>query len=130
MIFCKRRERFQSDIRYARAKIADKQAKKALMKARCLLNEGNVKGFYVSIFECLQEYFGNKFNLPSGGITLDIVEHVLKPKKYDESIIIKVNKFFNDCDMAKFTTYHYDKNDMLRSFNQVKEIIEYFGGRK
>jgi len=96
------------------------------MKARSLLSENNVEGFYASIFECLQEYFGNKFNLPSGGITSDIVEHVLKPKNFDENIIIQVNRFFNDCDIAKFTPYRYDKSDMLRSLNLVKEIIEYF----
>lgn len=126
LVFCKRRERFQNDIRYARAKIADRQARKALKKARSLLNENSVEGFYISIFECLQEYFGNKFNLPSGGITSDIVDNVLKPKKFDESIITQVNRFFNDCDIAKFTPYRYDKKDMSRSFNQAKEIIGYF----
>jgi len=126
LLIYKRRERFQNDIRYARIKIAGKQAKNALKKARSLLNESSVEEFYVAIFECLQEYFGNKFNLPSAGITLDIVEHVLRPKNFDQNIITKVSAFFNDCDIAKFTPYRYKEKDMLRSFNQAKEIINYF----
>lgn len=126
LLIYKRRERFQNDIRYARIKIADKQARSALKKARSLLNDSSVEEFYVAIFECLQEYFGNKFNLPSAGITSDIVEHVLRPKDFDQNIIIKVSSFFNDCDIAKFTPYRYKEKDMLRSFNQAKEIISYF----
>ncbi len=125
-LICKRRERFQNDIRYARAKIADKQARKALKKTLALLNENSIEEFYVAIFECLQEYLGNKFNLPSAGITSDIVKHVLQPKNFDQNIITRVSGLFNDCDMAKFTPYRYSKKDMSRSFNQAKEIIGYF----
>jgi hypothetical protein len=123
----KRHRRFKEDIRYARAKYAQKKAKIGLRQAYSVLNSGNAEKFYASIFECIQEYFGNKFNLPQAGITSDSVEKLLKFRNIQTSIIIQVRGFFDRCYLAKFTPYKYEKKDMLDMFETAKMIIKYCG---
>jgi len=121
----KRHKRFKEDIRYARAKKAQRQARIGLKHAYSILSSGGVEKFYSYIFECIQEYFGNKFNLPHAGITSDVTERVLKSRNADPSVILQVKKFFDNCYLVRFTPYGYEKKDMLDTLEMAKMIIEY-----
>jgi hypothetical protein len=121
----KRHRRLKEDICYARAKKAQKKAKAGLEQAYTILDSGNVEKFYAYIFECMQEYFGNKFNLPQAGITSDIVEKLLKSGDIDTSVIAQVRSFFDKCYLARFTPYGYEKEDMLDTLEAAKMIIEH-----
>jgi len=125
VLFYRRHKRFTEDIAYARAKKAQKQAATGLKNAYSILDSGGVEKFYSYIFECMQEYFGNKLNLPQAGITSDIVERILRSRNIDPSIIAQIRKFFDNCYIAKFTPYRYDKKDMLNTLEMAKMIIEY-----
>jgi hypothetical protein len=126
VVFYRRHKRFKEDLSYARGKIAQKMARTGLQKAQIIMNSGDVEKFYASIFEVIQEYFGNKFNLPPAGITSDIADIALKTKNFDADIIAVVKKFFSVCYLARFTPSRYEKKDMLDTFNQAKIIVEYF----
>jgi hypothetical protein len=120
----KRHRRFKDDMRYARAKKAQKKARAGLRQAYSILNSGDVEKFYAYIFECMQEYFGNKFNLPQAGITSDIVEKLLKSRNTEASVIMNVRSFFDKCYLVRFTPYKYEKKDMLDTLETAKIITE------
>jgi hypothetical protein len=120
----KRHRRFKEDIRYARAKKAQKKARAGLHQAYSVLNSGDVEKFYAYISECMQEYFGNKFNLPQAGITSDTVEKLLKSKGVESSVISKVTIFFDKCYLARFTPHRYEKKDMFETLESAKTIIQ------
>jgi hypothetical protein len=126
VFFYKRYKRFKEDISYARAKIAEKKARKGLRDAQSALNSEDIEMFYSSILECVQEYLGNKFNLPPGGITSDIADNILKSKNFDIAAIEAVKNFFSDCYLARFTPHRYEKKDMINTFCQAKKLVEYF----
>ena len=120
----KRHRRFKEDIRYARAKKAQKKARAGLQGVYSVMDSGDVEKFYAYIFNCMQEYFGNKFNLPQAGITSDTVEKLLKSKGIESSVISKVTNFFDKCYLARFTPYRYEKKDMLEMLESAKMIIQ------
>jgi len=126
----KRKERLKTDIRYARLLRAPKRAKKGLSEARRLLNQEQENGFYDLIFKTLREYLGNKFHLPSGGITPHIVDDILKPKGLNEDILNKLRDSFKECDMARYAASGFDKKKMEETFRRTEEIIDYLERQK
>jgi hypothetical protein len=120
----KRHKRFKEDIAYARLKMSQSSAKTRLRQAYSILSSGNAEKFYAYIFESIQEYFGNKFNLPAAGMTSDIIARFLKARDADPSIIAQVKKFFDECYLARFTPYRYEKKDMLIIYEAANSIVE------
>ena len=126
----KRKERLKTDIRYARLLRAPKRAKKGLLEARRLLNHEQANGFYDQIFKTLQEYLGNKFHIPSGGITLHVVDDILKPKGLNEDILNKLRDSFKECDMARYAPSEFDKKKMEETFKRIEVVIDYLERQK
>jgi hypothetical protein len=126
VVFYRRHKRFKEDIGYARSRIALKQARKGLRHAQALLDADDKEGFYSSVFSCIQEYLGNKFNLPPNGITQDIADKILKSRGVDNPVIENVTRFFSECYLARYTPGNYEKKHMSNTLAQAKKIIEYF----
>ena len=90
------------------------------------MERGQLEKFYDVIFKTLQGYFGDKFHLPSSGITGTIVDEVLAPKGVKENILKKTRALFEDCDMARYAPSSLDAKKMGESFRSALEIIDYF----
>lgn len=126
LVLYKRYQRLKNDIRYARHRVAYRKSKKGLDKAGSLLEYNRPEEFYNHLFSTMQEYFGDKFNLPSGGITAHIVDELLAPKGFEEAVLNKVRRFFKECDVARFTPGRHEKKDMMHTLSDAKVIVEYF----
>ena len=92
--FYSRRKRLETDIRYARKLSAPKKARAGIKKARGLLAKGDKQGFYDVVFETLQEYLGDKFHLPSKGITVNVIDDILKDEVIDKEALDKLKDIF------------------------------------
>jgi hypothetical protein len=121
----KRREKLSSDIGYARRLSAPKKAKKGIHKAEKFLNDQNTAEFYDSIFKTLKEYIGDRFHLPSGGITADIVDDTLRTRGINENILTRIKDIFMDCDMARYAPAEFDTTKMKKTLQDLKEVINY-----
>ena len=119
-------ERLKTDIRYARRLRAPKKVKEGIRKSQKYLSENNASEFYNTVFKALQEYLGDKFHLPIGGITIDIVDDVLKAKGIKEEILNKLKELFRDCDMARYAPSEFGKMDMNNTLGKLEEAIDYF----
>ena len=73
-----------------------KKAKANLKKAQALLKKKDIEVFYSVIFKAVQEYFGDKFHLPTHGITVTIIDDVLRPKSVDENVLNKLKSIFKN----------------------------------
>ena len=122
LVFQRRRERLQSDIGYARRLRAPGRAKKNLLIVRGLLSSQRPKEFFDAVFKTLQEYLGDKFHLPTAGITANIVGE-LRQRNIEQEVLNKVGECFNSCDIARYAPSSITKGQMLRSFNLLEEII-------
>ena len=126
LINYRKKERLEKDVKYARRLLAPKVAKKHLKEAGSLLKKGNTEAFYEAVFKILQSYLGNKFHLPTHGITITIVDDVLKAKGAKEEILEKLKNVFNECDLARYASSEFNKEGMSKTFKSVSEILDYF----
>jgi len=123
LIFQKRKERLQIDIRYARKLRAPRKAKKNLAHAQRLLDSKEPDKFFDAVFKTLQEYLGDKFHLPTVGITSDVVEE-LTSRSIDKEIIEMLKECFNSCDRARYAPSSITKEEMYNTFKLLREIID------
>ncbi len=121
----KRSEKLKTDTRYARRLYASKKAREGIKKAQRFLSEEKRQEFYDAIFKTLQEYLGDKLHLPAGGITIDVVDEILKPRGIDEDTLSKLRDIFKDCDMARYAPSEFGKSQMEVTFKNIEEILRF-----
>jgi hypothetical protein len=117
------RNRLRTDIAYARSLRARGAASKRLKGARKIINKNMVKEFYTEIYKAVIEYIADKLNIPHASITKDSLEDKLKETRVGQDVIDKVKMIFDDCDMARFASARFTKDDMARTLKQAEGII-------
>jgi len=125
-----RNRRFKTDVKFARQLLAPRQAKAGILRANSYLESGSVQEFYDTLFETLQEYLGNKFHLPSKGITISIIDEQLKNRGIAGEILIKLKDIFSECDMVRYAASQLTKENMRDSLKKLEEIIDYLQRNK
>lgn len=121
----KRRLRFKNDIRYARHFHAPKKARRGLAQLKQLLGQNNPEKFYEVLFKTIREYLGDKYHIPIGGITINIVDEVLKAKNIDQEMLAAVKTIFQQCDMARYAPLDFSSKQMQDSLNALTNFVEY-----
>lgn len=119
----RRRQRLQTDVRYARRLQAPRKARKNLSRTRRLLDAGKTAEFYDAVFKTLQEYIGDKFHLPTAGITVNVV-NVLGQRGVANEITGKIQECFSGCDMARYTPSKITRDDMIATFKLLAQAID------
>jgi len=120
----KRNEKLRTDTRYARRLRAAKSAKKGLIKAKQLLKEKKVAEFYGEVFKTLQEYLGNKFHLPPGGITINVVDEVLKPRHVSDNILKGVKDIFVHCDTVRYAPSEFGQAKIDETLKKMQQVVD------
>ena len=124
--FAQRRQaRLRNDIGYARARRAFSNAKVHLAEAERLMVAGQSQSsaFYAALFNTLQNYLGDRLNLPSSGITSNIVEEQLRPRGVPAEIGEALKKVFAACDTARFAPSLQGNLDRERLVNVTREAV-------
>lgn len=115
--------RLETDIAYARSLHAKGSASRRLKNARVLMQKGLVKEFYAEIYRAVIEYIGDKLNIPHASITKDALEQKLAAIGADASSINNVKNLFDMCDMARFASAHFTKEDMQKTLRDASDSI-------
>lgn len=115
-----------TDLGYARRLQAPRKAKKNLAMAQRLLKSKEANKFYDAVFKTMQEYLGDKFHLPTAGLTSDVVEE-LRRKEIDEELLKRIRQCFDDCDSARYAPSSITKEQMAKTFDLLAGIIAEFG---
>ena len=122
-IYQKRKDRLAGDISYARQRGAPRKAKKGIDAAKKLACAGHSGAFCDAIFKTMQEYIGDQFALPSGGITSEVVDELRKHNVKEESLE-KLRDFFEACDSVRFAPAEISQNEMQRLLSLTEEAIK------
>ncbi len=117
------RNRLRTDKGYARSLRAKGAASKRLKGAGKMLNKNMVKEFYTEIYKAVIEYIADKLNISHVSITKDLLEDKLKKAGTSEDVIDKAKRLFDDCDMARFASAGFSKDDMARTLKEAEVII-------
>jgi len=117
------RNRLKTDLGYARSLRARGVAAKRLKASRNLMQKGAVKEFYAEIYRAVIEYVGDKLNIPHASITKDALEEKLAGRGADKDAIGRVKDLFDICDMARFASANFTKDDMQKTLKDAEDII-------
>jgi hypothetical protein len=117
------REKFNSDVEYARQRRAHKSAKKRLKGARKLISEESSKEFYSEVAKATLQYVGDKLNLPAYGLTKDQIEGKLSERGVTKEKIDNLVKFLDFCDFARFAPGSSTEEEMKRFLYQAEKAI-------
>jgi hypothetical protein len=88
----KRTDKFRGDVAYTRRMRAARDARKLLTAA---IN-------YDEVQHALQNYLGDRLNVPAAGITASIVEEQLLPRGVNSELSTDLKACFEICDTARF----------------------------
>ncbi|MFQ5952265.1 MAG: BatD family protein [Candidatus Omnitrophota bacterium] len=119
------KEKIRRDKGYARFLRAPKEARKGIKKARSYLGKGKLEEFYDAVFRTLQEYLANKFNLPIGSVTLEIIDERFRPAGLDENILDMLRDVFLKCDMARYASGVVDGKEAREVLEKLRRVIDY-----
>jgi hypothetical protein len=105
----RRRYRLSSDVAYARAARARRIARTRLAQARKLTQE-NEDAAYAAVAHALPDYLGDKFNLPSAGLTRDAIRHTLKDQAITPDLIDRSLAGLDWADSGRFAPVAAGRN--------------------
>lgn len=121
--------RIKTDAAFARRLQAPRFAKKGLSQAKTHLAQGDPKKFYDTLFQVLQKYFGNKFHMASGTVTLENIQRILKDRGAHGTVMDDIRTVFEECDIVRFAAMDKDSAAMRASYARVEKIIDHMERR-
>jgi len=126
----RRKERLSTDIGYARRLSAPRKARKGIREAEDFLAKKMSTEFYDAVFRTLRDYIGNRFHVPSGGLTADSAGEVLKDKGLEQDMLSRLIHIFRECDMARYAPSEPGPDKMQGTLKELKETIDYLERHK
>lgn len=112
VIYRKRREKYASNISFARARQAGKIAKKRLAKAKSLAKPDKGIEFFTEINIALTSYIADKLNISPHGLTTDQIKTLLLNKSADDNLINGISDTLKKCDFARFAPSSITQTDI------------------
>jgi len=122
-VYQKRKDKLANNVSYARQKQAPRKARKGFASATKLAQEGKSEEFCNVIFKTMQEYLGDKFALPSAGITSEVVNE-LRQCGVKEEALEKLQSFFESCDSVRFASAEISQSEMQRMLELTEETMK------
>lgn len=116
-------DKMNTNVAYARLKKAGKITKKLMQEADEALKNGSQEDFFANIYKALTEYIGNKFNLPTAGLTNDVIKTALYEKDISEETVKKIIDCLEKCDIARFASATHSSEDMEEVMNLANNAI-------
>lgn len=133
IVFCTvqgKRNRFRNDTLYAERVMAYRLSRTSAKNLKTKINQDDPKIFYESLFKSLQEYLGNRFHIPSAGITYAAIEDRLVEAGTDVDMMGKVRNLFAECDRLRFGYSASSEQKMLDDLMELGEVMAYFEKKK
>jgi len=121
----RRREKMRTDLRYAGKQRASKNAKKGIKEAQRSLGEERAEAFYNVLFKTLQNYLGEKFQIPPGGITGRTVDQELRLRGVDENLCEDLKTIFEECDNVRYGSSAPERSKMEETLQLMRETVRH-----
>ncbi len=121
----------RKDTAWMRRQQAPKAARQALRAASSAMKQGDVQGFYNSLWDALTGYFGNRLNLPPGDVTLNQMTAILSEARLPEIQLDTLKNLFNTVEQYRYgaqgkaeSPEHMEslKTELVRLLKAVEKI--------
>ena len=94
----------KTDKERLRSQKANKVARQHLSQAKKEMDGNHKEAFYLALTSALWGYFSDKFTIPKSQLSKEVIEHTLREKGIEGSIIQRVMDIMNRAEMARFTS--------------------------
>jgi hypothetical protein len=119
------KQKMRTDKGYARFTRAPKKARIGMAESKSHLGKNRIPEFYDAVFRTLQEYLADKFNLPIGSVTVNIIDEKFRPAGLDEDMLEMLKDVFSKCDMARYAAGLTGKKEAKEILDKTRRIIDY-----
>ena len=102
-----------------------RKMRSSLKNSGKIIDKVDSEEFYTIIFRTLQAYLGDAYQIHHPGITADIVENVLKSGGMKEDVAEKIKTIFAQCDMARYASFEFSREEMKETLVMMKEVMKY-----
>jgi hypothetical protein len=100
----RRRRRLRSDVGFARASRALREAQKKLVEAERAFRGDHAEDGFGRIHAAVFGYFADKMNAPAAGLTTDGIEAYLRELNAGDDVVASVRGVINACDAARYAS--------------------------
>jgi len=118
--------KIRTDVKFAKKLQAPGRAKKGLKRAVLLIDKDDHRLYYYELFRTFKEYFSNRFQMSVNSMSVSSIEELSCVKGVDEGIKEKIKTVFDECEMVSYASIKPNKDRMIKIYNNVEEIIDYF----
>jgi hypothetical protein len=119
--------RLKTDEKFARRLQAPAYARRGLKNMKACLDREDKEGFYNEAFKAMERYFAHKFHLAPGAVTLSVICQELDRKGGgNNGIGIKIRAVFEECEAARYAAAGFSREQMARTYQHAREIIDWF----
>jgi len=120
----RRRERFRTDIGFARKTQAYRRAMAGLGEAIQFASSGQEKELYGRASRALGGYVADKLNVPAGGMTAQTMKDLMAAKGIDAGLVAETEKILEECDMGQFAMTKRDAQAMKQFVNEIEGTVK------
>ncbi|HXV12837.1 MAG TPA: BatD family protein [Candidatus Krumholzibacteria bacterium] len=98
----RRRRRLRSDVGFARASRARREAERKLSEAEHAFRDGNASEGFGRVHAAVFGYFADKMNAPVAGLTTDALEAYLRETHASDEVATSLKSVIDACDAARY----------------------------
>ena len=117
------RESLLADPAKLRRSRALRVARGRLKRAKELLRGNKLKEYVGELFEAVSHYLGDKYSFPITGATTDEIKELLAGKGIAAAEQQEIERFFNECDLIRFTPSSLDRAAAERLLEKAESLI-------
>jgi hypothetical protein len=132
LIARKRRERYERDPAWARAKRAGREAREALAEARRLAVGGDAREFAATLARAAERLLSGKGNLAAAGMTRRALDQELARRGIEEETRDRLGRFLESCDRGRFAEGEMPREareSLLREAEDLFAVLAHEMGR-
>ncbi|MCX6358106.1 MAG: BatD family protein [Candidatus Aureabacteria bacterium] len=123
-LHARHRDRLRSDLGYARLYHSGKKTRARLVSAEAALRKEQSEEFYAALMKAVNTYIADRLNIPSGGLTAEIIQERLREKRLQEELLRRLDEFARNCEMARFAPVESGRADMEQAYREATELLE------
>lgn len=123
LMYRRHRNRMEGDIGYARARAANRIAKKRLKRASQLADVQTAEKFFGEIRLAILAFVADKLNISHHGLTLEELSEKLAAAGFSESEVTRCRELIQRADFVRYSSGTIDEKDISDSLVLAEEII-------
>ena len=130
VFYRRRQEKLASNVGYARARSATRQAQKRLARAKSLAGQQDSEKFFAEISLAVISFVADKLNISPHGLTSDRVAQLLREHGAAEEVVKQTIDLLRECDFARYTPTGRTESGRSDLMNKAEQMMVHIGGLK